>query len=187
MKDKFLQELYKYDSIDDSYHVTIDLDSYRDVYSEWDYSPVINRDIDDDLIDYLMDCSQEIGLRRNMAIDFYIPDDIVNEEKERKSVIGFHHYFAYRIRKIKAERLRKLNKLYILLIIGVAFLSSANLIGMFITGFASSIISEGLFIGAWVAVWEIFNTIFFGIGELSRKLKHYNRLRMIPINYKVKS
>ncbi len=188
MKDKFLKELYKYDERDNHYHVVIDLDSYRDVYSEWDYSPFANRDIDDDLLEYMMECSNEIGLKRNMAIDFYIPKDILNPDKERKSIQGFRHYFFYRIRKIKAERLRKIKKLGVLLLIGIAFMSMANLLSFVISDqFSINILSEGLFIGAWVAVWEIFNTLFFSISELYRKIKHYERLRSIPINYKLKA
>jgi hypothetical protein len=187
MQDKFLKEMYKYDETDNSYHVVIDLDTYRDVYSEWDYSPFANRDIDDDLFEYMMECSHEIGLKRNMAIDFYIPENIVNPDKERKSILGFRHYFVYRIRKIKAERLRKLKKLAVLFIIGIAFLSIANTLNLLFDNiFAINILTEGLFIGAWVAVWEIFNTLFFSVNELVDKIKHYQRLNKMQIYYKVK-
>lgn len=188
MQDKLLKEIYKYDTKDNAYHVVIDLDAYRDVYSEWDYSPFANRDIDDDLLEYIMECSYEIGLKYNMVTDFYIPQNIVNPDKERKSILGFRHYFFYRIRKVKAERVRKIKKLAILLIIGIAFLSFANLLNIFFDNkFFINLLSEGLFIGAWVAVWEIFHTLFFSVSELHRKINHYERLRKMQINYYVKN
>ncbi|MFW5780771.1 MAG: hypothetical protein ACOCWI_04910 [Bacillota bacterium] len=187
MKDKFLKELYRYDEKEKSYHVVVDLDTYRDVYSEWDYSPMTNRDLDDDLLEYLMDCSGEVGLKRKMVIDFYIPKDIVNKKREEKSIKGFHHYFFYRIRKIQSQRGRKFRKLGALLVIGFLFIALANLLNLFIEDeFIINLISEGLFIGAWVALWEIFNTFFFNISELSHRIKHYKRLQAVPINYKVK-
>ncbi len=67
MKEKELKELYRYNEATLSYHVDITLDLYRDVYSEWDYSPFTNRDLDDDLLDYLMECSYEIGLSRRLV------------------------------------------------------------------------------------------------------------------------
>ena len=187
MKDKFLKELYRYDEKNKAYHVVVDLDTYRDVYSEWDYSPMVNRDLDDGLLDFLMDCSSEIGLKRNMVVDFFIPKDIVNKEREKKSIKGFHHYFFYRIRKIISERARKFKKLIILFVIGLLFISVANLLNLFIEDeFTINLISEGLFIGAWVAMWEIFNTFFFHISDLNHKINHYKRLQQVPINYKVK-
>lgn len=187
MQDKHLKELYRYDKNNNSYHAVIDLDTYRDVYSEWDYSPMNNRDIDEDLLEYIMDCSTEIGLTRNMEIDFFIPKEIVNEEREKKSIKGFHHYFMHQIRKIKNERVDKFKKMIFLLIIGFCFLSVANLIDFLITDdFFSRVVSEGLIIGAWVAIWEIFNTIFFSIKKLNSKINHYKRLQTVPINYKDK-
>lgn len=187
MKDNFLQEVYRYDKEDNSYHVVIDLDTYRDAYSEWDYSPLSNRDIDEDLLTFIMDCSEEIGLKRNMVIDFFIPKEIVNTEREQKSTNGFHRYFLFQIRRIKAERARKLKNMLVLFIIGTVFLSLANVLKFFtLNEMTSSLISEGLFIGAWVAIWEIFHTLFFSIYELNHKIKHHKRLQQVPINYKVK-
>ena len=187
MQDKFLKEQYKYDSNDNSYHVVIDLDTYRDVYSEWDYSPIANRDIDEDLLKYIMDCSEEIGIKRNMVIDFYIPNEIFNLEREKKSIKGFHQYFFNKIRKILSERVRKIKKLFVLLIIGMAFLSMAGLISSLAVGqFVGGLLAEGLIIGDWVAMWEIFNTLYFSISELNHKIRHYKRLQNVPINYKIK-
>lgn len=187
MKDKYLQEVYRLDKKENAYHVVVDLDTYRDVYSDWDYSPLANRDLDDDLLDYIMDCSEEIGLKRKMVIDFFIPKDIVNQERERKSTTGFHRYFIYQIRRIKGERGRKLKNMLVLFLIGILFLSLANVLKFFtLNEFTSNLISEGLFIGAWVALWEIFHTLFFSIYELNHKIRHYKRLQTVQINYKVK-
>jgi hypothetical protein len=42
-------------------NVSIDIkfDQYRDVYSEWDFSPFTNRDLDDDFVEYLYETSLE--------------------------------------------------------------------------------------------------------------------------------
>jgi hypothetical protein len=188
MKDKMLKSVYRYDALDDSYHVVIDLDTYRDVYSEWDYSPVTNRDLDEDLIEYLLDCSIELALKRKMVVDFYIPSEIVNHKRERKSVNGFRHYFAYQIRRIKSDRLQMLKNSTILLAIGILFLTIAILSeGKIDNHLLSKLVTEGLFIGAWVALWEIFSTLFFDVKKLSDKINHYDRLMKIDINYKVKN
>lgn len=188
MKEKMLHTLYRYDKEDKSYHAVIDLDTYRDVYSTWDYSPINYRDLDDDLLDFLMDCSSEIGLNRKMIIDFYIPAEIVNSEREQKSINGFRNYFFYRIRKIKSERMIKIKNSILLFFIGITLISMANFFGTFILNqFLSRIVTEGLSIGGWVSLWELLNTIFFDVRKLTYTHKHYKRLQNVPINYNVKT
>lgn len=189
MKEKiqYLKDLYKYYEVDNSYHVVIDLDAYRDIYSEWDYSTFNNRELDGSLLNYIMDCSHEIGLKRKIALDFFVPENIVSDEKEQKSIEGFRRYFNYQIRKTKTEMMRKLRKLFLLIILGTSLLAAGNILSAVIPErLAAQIISEGLIIGAWVAVWEIFHTLFFNVSDMFIKLKHYERLRRIPITYRIK-
>lgn len=187
MKEKTLKEIYKYSRNDDSYHVVIDLDTYRDVCSEWDYSPVINRDLDEDLIEYLLDCSSEIGLKRRMVVDFYIPPEIVDHSRERKSVDGFRHFFAYQIRKIKGDRLSMIKNVFILLVVGIIFLTIAAISEKVKNQLVIKIMTEGLIIGGWVAFWEIFSAIFFDIRAMNEKINHYRRLMEVEISYKEKN
>jgi len=188
MKEKYLKELYKFDQESKSYHVVIDLDTYRDAYSEWDYSPLSNREMDDDLLEYLMDSSVEIGCKKRMMIDFYIPESLFDASRERKSIQGFRAYFRYRIRKIQSERLRLLRQTLVLFLLGIVFLSSAAMVNRLgINPFVGEIVSEGLFIGAWVAIWEIFSTVYFEVNNLSQRIKHFRRLEATDIHYYVKS
>ncbi len=190
MKEKiqYLRDVYKYYETDNAYHVVIDLDTYRDIYSEWDYSPFNNRELDGSLLNYIMDCSYEIGLKRNMSLDFFVPDNIVADEKEQKSIEGFRRYFNYQIRKIKSEMMTKVRKLFILVLIGTSLLAAGNILDAIIPErLVANIISQGLVIGAWVAVWEIFHTLFFSISDIFKRLKHFERLRRIPITYRIKN
>lgn len=187
MKERFLQQIYPYDPNGKIYLVVINLDDYRDVYSDWDYSTLLNRDLDDDLFDYLMGCSQEIGLKRSLEVIFYIPSGIVDKNRESKSIVGFSRYFGYRIRKIKGELRRVLRKSGILFSIGSLFLLAANTLQNEVGwNFTGELIVEGLFIGAWVAIWELFSVFFFDIQELNCKAKHFQRLQNAPVRYQTK-
>lgn len=184
MKDKILREIYEYDKESKTYIARIDLDSYRDVYSEWDYSPLINRDLDDDLLEYLVECSFEIGIKRKMAITFFIPAGIYNEISERRSIEGFRHYFGYQIRKIKNERMRQWKTIILFTVIGLLMMLASVFLEPYLTNIiAYRTIVEGLNIGAWVALWEIFTILFFDINKLNLKIKHYKRLQEVSIRY----
>lgn len=187
MKERHLKQMYAYDSTQKVYQIGIALDNYRDVYSEWDYSPMANRDLDDDLFDYLMDCSKEIGLKRAIEVHFFIPPNIVDVQREKKSVEGFRHYFAYRIRKVKGERMRILQRSVLLFGLGGFFLLTANILQTKVElKLVGELLSEGLFIGAWVAIWEIFSSFLFDYQDLNLKIRHYERLKKAPLAYDMK-
>lgn len=182
-----LKELYRYNKNSKEFIIDIQLDYYRDVYSEWDYSPLANRDLDEDLIDYIMSCSYEIPLKYKIKISFHLPLKLKNESRERRSIIGIQNFFQYKIRKIKFEKVSLIRSTLIYLLLGTVLLLGAYMIQSIITNnFLSHIIPEGLLIGAWVLIWEIFSILFFQINKLSRTINHYRRLVHSPIEYQYK-
>lgn len=188
VKEKLLREIYKFSSEDKAYHVEIDLDTYRDVYSEWDYSPFVNRDLDEDLIDYVMECSYEITLKRRMIIDFFIPGELFNEKREDRSKEGFSHYFSYQVRKTKGEIVRLVRSTFVFGLIGASLLVGSNFAeGLIPSDFLGNTLYEGLIIGAWVAIWEMFSIWYFEISKLRLKMKHFKRLCDAEIVYHYKS
>ncbi|MBN2793985.1 MAG: hypothetical protein JXR88_01165 [Clostridia bacterium] len=185
MKEQTLKQYYGYDTELKTYQVDIDLDSYRDVYSEWDYSPMINRDLDEDLIEYILGCSYEIGLKRQMTTVFHIPKEIINPKREERSRIGMRHYFAYQIRKTKGQMFRILRTSLTYFLMGVVFLAMAISIKK-VDQILFSTLKEGLYIGAWVVLWEMFYLWFFKMGELRLNIRHFKRLEEMKIIYKGK-
>lgn len=184
MKEKILKSIYRYDQDKKTYHIDIQLDTYRDVYSEWDYSPLVNRDLDEDLLEYLMSCSYEIPRNREIVIDFFLPVHIYNVERENRSIEGIHNYFNYKIRQTNSERYRLIRSTILFFFIGTLLLILAIFSNRLIQmPLFEQVISEGLFIGAWVAIWEIFSIWFFQINGLIYKVKHYQRLQKSIIYY----
>lgn len=184
MKKSFLKQIYSFDSQDQTFHVVINLDNYRDVCSEWDYSPIVNRDLDQSLLEYLLECSEEITLKNNMALDLYVPQKIIDKTREEKSIKGFRHHFSYQIKKIEAKKRKRLKSIGLLLVTGLTLLILANLINLNVSiKFLKGVLSEGFFIGAWVAFWEIFSIIFFEISSLKEKINHFKRFEKMKIKY----
>lgn len=187
MKEKILKTIYRHDEHNKLYHIDIELDTYRDVYSEWDYSPLVNRDLDEDLLEYLMSCSYEIPKKREFVIDFFLPIHIYNVEREERSIQGIFNYFSYKIRQSQSERYRLIRSTFWFLLVGTVLLILAIFSHSVIkSSVLEQVISEGLFIGAWVALWEIFSIWFFQVNEITHKIKHYQRLQKTKIIYHYK-
>lgn len=181
------KDTYRYSKELNMSYVDIQIDSYTELYNEWDFSPYANRDIDEDLYEYLEEAAFEISKKHFICIVFNIPRSLQNEEKEKESRIGFSNYFAYRLRRQtnKGKVLKRQAAYYGLF--GLFLLS----VGMFADSMLSageynsylSLLTEGLYIGGWVLFWELFNIIFFELGELSDTKKMLTRLKNAEIAY----
>lgn len=177
MKEKELKKLYRYLESEKAYCIDVQLEDYRDAYSNWDYSPFINRDLDDDLLDYLISCSYEIPKKKTMIIQFHLLHQLRDINREQKSIEGMYNFFIYRIRKIKNDRLHLIRNTFSFLFIGTVLLVAANIASANINDiFLNKLLSEGLFIGAWVMIWEMFSIWFFKVNSLTNRIKHYQRL-----------
>ncbi len=95
MKMKDLKRLYKYNHEKKTFVIDVQLEDYRDAYSEWDFSPFNNRDLDDDLTEYLLECSYEIPAKMPLVINFHILNQEKNDSREKKSISGMYNYFEY--------------------------------------------------------------------------------------------
>jgi len=174
------KKYYRYNKRKNTYYIDIALDHYKDIYDEWDFSPVRSRDVDKELIEYLDECSREIPLTSKIEIDFYLPPKLKDEDKERESIQGFRHFFRYSHTKLMFERRRYLWSTFMYAAFGLALLVCGFLLQDRLTASRTirilSLIPEGLYIGAWVLIWEVFSIVFFEYRNLRRRILEHKRL-----------
>lgn len=179
-----IKGMYRYSKELNTVYIDIDIDFYREIYNEWDFSPITNSDLDDDLIEYLEDCASEISKKHQICIVFHIPSHIKDDLAEKKSIGGFYNYFNYRIKRraLKLKAIRKQSFLYF--VSGVLFLLLATVISHTLPqAILTDFVIEGMAIGGWVLFWEMFNNIFFRSEEYKNKITIYKRLRDSQIQY----
>ena len=176
--------LYDYDAINKTYVLNIALKSFKELYNNWDYSPQRKRDINENLIRYIEECSVEIPIKRKVAIHLYLPAGKSDETREKEGRLALKSYFDYlRYKKIQQKnKYMKNASMYglsgILLLSLAYFLQSLSLEKYYVP-----ILPEGLFIGGWVLFWEVFSIIFFRVSEIKKSIREYNRLRESEITY----
>lgn len=186
MRDKYedLKKIYRFDKDSNSYNIDIGIDFYRDLYSDWDFAPIHNRDIDGDLMDFIEDCSREIPVSSGICINFFLPKKMYNKKREEKSIIGLKNFFNYSIRGLLFKRREMIQSTIIYGTIGSLFLILGFFLQSVLTNvFLSEFLPEGLFIGGWVLIWEIFSIIFFQLRSLGKRIKSYKRLLDSKILY----
>lgn len=184
--EKYYQDLYRYDKEDKTYIIEVLLDTYDDVYDEWDPSPFKRRDIEDEFDDFIWDSSQDIPLKHNTKLILFLPENERDEQKERILREAYDNFYTFRLnRALKALKTIQ-KKVVFYLMLSLMFLY----IGYFYaaeSGIFMSMLKEGIFIGGWVFLWEVFTLIFITMGESRRDIKLTKRILRSEVCFVYKS
>lgn len=172
-----LSEIYRYDKKTDSFNIDISLDEYSDIFDEWDFAPFTKRDINPDLIKFIEECASEIPIKSHIIVNFYIPSQLKDEKTEEKIKRIIKNNFKFNFRKIYNNKRRLIKNVFFYAISGLIFLFISSIAENYVKiQIIKHILSNGIMIGGWVLIWEIFSTIFFKLKEYNFRLKIYQKL-----------
>jgi hypothetical protein len=153
-----------------------------------DPAPFLERDLDDDAVEYLVSSAEEFSLRTPMRIVIHVADGgdpSLDSEAIRES---FHNYFDYQAELLRKKLSRVMKTGQVFLSIGIFFLVSclflAGLAGEFLSGTAGTIAHEGLVITGWVAMWRPLEIFLFDWYPLLEKRRYYMKLASTDISVK---
>lgn len=138
-----------------TYLIEIRLRELRQLFNTLDPSPFHERDLDPAAEDYLVGAAREIGARPSKLV-LHLPARTTNAEAA-DAVIAIRHYFEYRGRHTLQQLRLLLGRGAISLAIGLAFLAVCLLLRQWLAASDASgttILSEGLLILGWVAMWK---------------------------------
>jgi len=178
-------EIYRFDEEANSYVIEIALDSYSDIFSEWDPAPFKLRDIDPDLELYLEGCSDDIPFKYPVILSFSIPQSSRNPSVEDQARHGLKSGFTFKRYFIRNDIGAANRRILLYFLIGFGFLWVVTLFPDRLRESPfPSIIVEGLFIGGWVFVWEAISLILFTTHNLHHKDRTYRRLQEAAIAFR---
>lgn len=171
--------------------VVIDVATGRaeDLYNDFDRSaPYTRRDLDQDLVDYLIDCAKEIG-REPFVIRFTLAEPPQNDRlvRVRRSIDAYFVYLA----AMKRRTLRQMVRRCLLLLgIGLVVLFFALWLHRSLgpdRTILTNVIAEGITIAAWVSVWEGLATFVLGWFPHRREIRLYERLAQAKLLFRPES
>ena len=182
----FLESYYKNDKKNNGFVIDIALDSYTDIFNEYDPSPFKKRDLNPELLDYLEDCSTDIPLKYPIVIQFNLPKENHDLMKETKIKDGFKSYYSFL--SFSAEKEYKkliIQNIYNVLISIFLLLAGLTLEFYFsnIDFLFTSILSNVIVIGGWVFMWQAITMIVFERKSYKEKYLKYKRFTKAPIKF----
>jgi hypothetical protein len=163
------------------YEIKLKLKDFRQFFNSLDPSPFLERDLDDDASEYIVESVKDFPIKRPMRIVILLPKEQVNQELKDNIQAAIRHFFSYKLEST-SRRLRKhLEKGRKAFFIGIIFLTLAltlsQLISQKFTGFFSRIVSEGLDIAGWVALWEPISIFLYDWWPITKDRKIFEKLK----------
>ena len=181
-----LQSYYREE--EGTYLIEIKLNQLQQVFNSLDPSPFLDRDLDDNAENYIINSVDEFPLNTSLKLVFYLPD---KEQDNARNLLpsALHNYFDYR----QQGEQRKLRTIWrqgrISLIIGLSFLfvclSLSELIGRFGSDTFIHFLEEGLLISGWVALWRPLEIFLYEWWPVSYQQKIFAKLAYIPIEIRL--
>lgn len=181
-----LQSYYRQEA--GTYLIEIKLNQLQQVFNSLDPSPFLDRDLDDNAENYIINSVDEFPLNTPLKLVFYLPS---NEQNTARHLLpsALHNYFDYR----QQGEQRKLRTIWrqgrISLLIGLSFLfvclSLSELISRFGSDTFIHFLEEGLLISGWVALWRPLEIFLYEWWPVSHQQKIFAKLAYIPIEIRL--
>jgi hypothetical protein len=174
-----LKKLYDYNEKTKSFIIKVSVNTYMELFNEMDHSPIKKKDINQDVINYIEDCSKDIDLKYKINIEFKINGDEKNEKLELRTINGLENHFEYlyNIHKKNSRSVINTSILYALiflfLVLLVFWLEAFNLP---MEKILFRTIYEGISIGSWVFLWEAIVNVLIKNKTNVFLMKTYKRL-----------
>ncbi|MBU4119534.1 MAG: hypothetical protein KJ555_12315 [Proteobacteria bacterium] len=165
---------------DGSILIDVAAEKAEDLYSDFDrYAPYNRRDLDQNLVDYLIDCARELG-REPFTISFALsnPPDDARVSRIRHSVNNFFLYLA----EVERQKINQMvRRSLVLFCIGVSILFVAVWVNQLLgeeRTVVANVFAEGLTVAAWVSLWEALAIFLIEWFPRLRNISLYRRLAM---------
>jgi hypothetical protein len=133
--------------------VDLKLPSIENIFDNRDPAPFRERDLDPDLVEYLVAAAEDLAGRK-LRIVFWLDKPCQPSEVEP----AFHAHFAYELERI--DRVRKRNRrtgqiaLVFAVVLIIALMALAQLLGSLVQNTIGAGLKEGLMISCWVLMWR---------------------------------
>ena len=66
---KILRKIYDFSESDNAFIIKLSPDSYLDLFNKLDHNPIRKKDLNQDVINYIEDCSNDISLDKNIILE----------------------------------------------------------------------------------------------------------------------
>lgn len=153
------------------------------LFSGLDPAPFRHKDLDPEVEGYILAAVREIGGAGRAKIVFHLPPDQAASREGQNLPDAVHNFFAYREWVASDELGRLARRGGASLLIGLVFLFICLALRQVVIGDGdeTTIVSEGLLIVGWVALWKPLEMALYDWWPFWTQLRLFRALKQIPV------
>jgi hypothetical protein len=165
--------------------VDVRIVNIEQLFDNRDPAPFRERDLDPDLVEYLLAAGEDLGAHDTFRMVFWLEKPCQPGEIE----VAFRAHFAYELDRLERRRRRQRRTGQLALLLGgtliVALLSLAQLVGSAVPGSIGAALREGLVISSWVVMWRPVEILIYDWIPVRRERRVMQRLLAAPIDVRI--
>jgi len=153
----------------------------KQLFNAMDPAPFRERDLDPNAEEYIVGWARETPASQPLGLAVRLSREPATGHDARTLREAIHEYFLQRAHATR-QKLRQLLRVgRISLVIGIAFVALAIMVGEFIAGLIGKgsygwILKESLVIGGWVALWRPMEIFLYDWWPIRAEARLYDRL-----------
>ena len=151
-----------------------------------DPAPFREKDLDEDAVDYIVSATSEFKIKTPLKLALHFSDLPELGPPENIVCNSIHDYFKYEFNLVSIKLTRVFRRGHVALIFGLCFLILCLFLSKFIilgeAHMAKTILSEGVTILGWVAMWKPCEIFLYSWWPLIEQRAIYKKLSKIDID-----
>ncbi len=165
--------------------IEVSLRSPKQLFDARDPAPFIDRDLDDDAVDYIVSSTEEFPIRAPLKLVLHFSEKEDSSLSPHEISEAIHSYFYYQDALLgkKLERTLKIGRVFAVLgslfLMGCLF--AAGLATKVMSGTMAKIVHEGFTITGWVALWRPVQLFLYDWIPMFEKRRYYRKLSEVEI------
>lgn len=176
--EELLNRIYDRNPDNGNYKIEVSLQNYAEIFNDWDHAPYKRKDIDPELLCFLADSIDDIPMKYNIDMCFYITEEARNTDRESLIVSWFKTFYDFYVAIEKSKMAAIMRKAIVYLVVSVALFILSYFSVADSKNIVAYILKEIIIVGGWVFLWEAISQITFerqGIGKLVKNYKRFAR------------
>lgn len=167
----------------DTVLIELKLRDARQLFNSFDPAPFIEKDLDDDAENYIIDAIREVRAHGSKKLIIYLPPDQVVTDDAQSIPTAIQAYFDYRAEHAQLQLHHSLREGVVALGIGLGFLALCLVLRQSLVGSsaADGLIDEGLLIMGWVAMWRPIETFLYDWWPIRSRRRLLREIANMPI------
>jgi len=152
------------------------------LFDSLDPSPFHDKALDRDAEAYLIECAGELPPREAFVLRLHGP--VALREQREQIMFGVHRHFALALAQAQRRHRRRARVARAAMLFGLAVLGGALLLRSAVAewgGPGGEVLTEGLLILAWVALWRPAEMLIFDSWEQREELRVLRALARVPV------